>query len=74
MGISSFDSVGPHTCAQEALKCGLVVFTTKNLDGLMADRVTAEVLEAAGLGDLCVGTSDVETVEKIVRYKQCKQL
>jgi serine/threonine protein kinase len=74
LGIGSFDSVGPHTCAQDALKCGLVVFTTMNPDGLMADRVTAEVLEAAGLGDLCVGTSDADTVDKIVRYKRCKQL
>ena len=69
VGISSFDSVVPHTTVQDLLKRQMVVFATENPDGLMSDRVAAEVLKAAGLGELCVGQSDEETMEKLRQYK-----
>lgn len=70
VSISSFDSMAPHSTAQEVLQRGMVMFATENQDGLMADRVAAEVLKAAGLGRLCVGQSDSETLEKLRQYKR----
>jgi hypothetical protein len=40
----------------------------------MADRVAAEVVEAAGLGDLCVGKNEEDTLEKLRQYKLSLEL
>jgi serine/threonine protein kinase len=74
VGIGSFGSVSPYACVQGLLKRRMLLFATNNPEGLMADRMTAEVLEAAGLGQLCVGVTDRETVEKVVRYRQSRAL
>ena len=72
--IGSFGSVVPHTTVQDMLKRRMVVFVWKNPDGLMADRVAAEVVEAAGLGDLCVGKNEEDTLEKLRQYKLSLEL
>jgi hypothetical protein len=71
LGIGSFGSVGPHICAQVGGKQRrMLLFATNNPDGLLADSMTADVLEAAGLDQLCVGATDREIVGKVVRYRQ----
>jgi hypothetical protein len=69
-GISSFGSVVPHTTVQDILRRQLVMFVWKNPNGLMSERVAAEVVEAAGLGVLCVGETVGETLEKLRQYMQ----
>ena len=45
----------------------MALLTTKSPVSLMADGVAAEVLDAAGLGDLCVGENDKETLDRQAR-------
>ncbi len=40
----------------------------------MGARVAAEVVKAAGLGALCVGETNTETLDKLARYKHSKEL
>jgi hypothetical protein len=72
--IGTFGSVEPHTSTHDSLLATLPVFVTEDPKGLMGARVAAEVVEAAGLGDLCVGKNEGNTLEKLRHYKLSLEL
>jgi serine/threonine protein kinase len=72
--IGTFGSVEPHTSTHDSLLATLPVFVTEDPKGLMGARVAAEVVKAAGLGALCVGDTNTETLDKLTRYKRSKEL
>ena len=74
VGIDSFGAVSVHTGANDCMFRRCPFFTWWALAGAMPSRVAAEVVTAAGLGEVCVADSLEGVLTLIVNYQRDKLL